>query len=142
MRFLTNPLPWLILLLSAVSCRAALKCGGKDVTAPVDRGAEIKLQEFVNDGHQPWRMDSESVAAEELIRLEYPDTRTSVTQVKLKRVTGSRTRAVYAWRKADGTRSYRIEVERPSWLLPTAKRYEWMIWVPVRAVLTECVVTQ
>jgi len=114
MRFAANLFAWVALLAVAAWCSPDSKCQTNDVTAPIDRDAEVSLQRFVNEGHQPWRMDSEPVAAEELIRLEYPETRTSVYQVNLRQATESRTRAVYTWSRFDGSRRYRIEVRRPN----------------------------
>jgi hypothetical protein len=44
----------------------------------------------------------------------------------------------YAWRSADGLRSYAITVNRPYWLLPSTFSADTVIWVPKRIVLAVC----
>jgi hypothetical protein len=44
----------------------------------------------------------------------------------------------YAWRSADGLRSYAITVNRPYWLLPSTYSADTVIWVPKRVLRTVC----
>jgi hypothetical protein len=49
---------------------AAPCCTTKRMGKRVDRTAVLGLQRWVNDGHEPWRMDASPVAAEEIVNLD------------------------------------------------------------------------
>ncbi len=95
------------------------------------------MQDFVNDGHQPWRQDAEPVAAEELLKYE-ADSFASVSTAHPETVTLSDRAATFRWSSDDKSRTYTIELLRPSWLLRRAKRYEWMVWFPVKTTIKTC----
>jgi hypothetical protein len=98
-----------------------------------------QVQQFVNDGHQPWRLDSQPVAAEKALQLDNtPKNQWNVYGVPASLVSQSKTEAIYDIKSQQVEVSYRIRVERFNWLLPYAKRWERMVWTPTEAKVTRC----
>ncbi len=97
------------------------------------------MQDFVNDGHQPWRLNSQPVAAEKALQLDNtPKEQWNVYAVPATPVSESETRAVYDFKSRQSGISYRITVLRFHWLLPSAKKSEWMVWTPTEVTVTHC----
>ena len=115
---------------------AAAPCSSKIRGLRIDRAEYRQLQQGVNQGHQPWRLDSKAVAGRVILDLTYGKNRTSVYEVPLVEVNKTRTRAIYLYR-LNGS-SYYITLEKFDWLLPVAKRWEWMVWVPAHSTLVTC----
>ena len=61
-------------------------CGPEKRNVPVNRNDYKELQKFVNDGHQPWRLDAKPVAAEQVLKLEHVSEGYDVFSVPLNRV--------------------------------------------------------
>ena len=105
---------------------------------PVNQDDYKEVQKFVNEGHEPWRQDAEPVAAEQVLTLEHtPQQDWNVFAVPLIRIEETERKAVFTYdSKVYPGVSYRVTVERPIWLLPLAKKWEWMIWVPTQVEKT------
>jgi len=116
------------------------QCSSHVQAKELDKKVWGQLQQFVNEGHQPWRLDSYAVAGEEVLRLDQtPKEQWDVYGVPLNLVEQTERRAVYQYtsRLHSGT-THQVTVERPDWLLPSAKKWEWMAWVPVAVKTTRC----
>ncbi|MDT8070171.1 MAG: hypothetical protein ROO76_18550 [Terriglobia bacterium] len=96
-------------------------------TIKVDRAAVKQLQVFVNEGHEPWRMDAKSVAAERILLLrKVKTTDHDVFNVPLEQVSSSETHATFQYKGS--SKNYRVTVQRFAWLLPLAKQWKWAVW--------------
>jgi hypothetical protein len=60
-----------------------------------------------------------------------------VYDVPLVEVNETGRRAIYLFRQKGS--SYYITLEKFDWLLPVARKWEWMIWVPTHATIVTCV---
>ncbi len=117
---------------------ATAPCSFREYIIPVDHRHSLALQRFVNRGHQPWRMDSQAVAASVLAHRRIVDKDVNpykVTLITIRR-DGPRER-IYAYH-ARNDRTYRITVMRFPWLLPEAQKWNWMIWNPVKLTAITC----
>ena len=56
-----------IVLILPAAMPGAENCTHKNWKWKVDRKAALELQQFVNDGHEPWRMDVTGTVAEQAI---------------------------------------------------------------------------
>lgn len=97
-----------------------------------DRVAIENLQRWVNGGHDTWCRIPQMVASAELRRIssEYPGDQIELTEVPAGNGAANPNRIVYTWTTLDGSTTYRVAVERYSWLLPIAGKTESIIWVP------------
>lgn len=97
-----------------------------------DRAAIENLQRWVNGGHDTWCKIPQMVASAELRRIasEYPGDQIELTEVPAGNGTANPDRIVYTWTTFDGSATYRVTVQRFSWLLPLAGKTESIIWVP------------
>lgn len=119
----------IVLALLAIQPSAVQPCKPIKHTIKVDRAAVKQVQIFVNEGHEPWRMDAQSVAAERILflrkvkRVDY-----DALKVSLEQVTSGETRATFKYK--DTNKTYRVTVQRYAWLLPLAKQWRWSVWTP------------
>ena len=60
-----------VLVCSVIARPLLAGCGPEKRRLPVNRDWYKEVQEFVNDGHEPWRQDAMPVAAEEVLTLEH-----------------------------------------------------------------------
>jgi hypothetical protein len=129
---------FLILLCGSFEAHSgAAQCSPKAGEQRVDRAAYEKLQLFVNDGHQPWRLDGPAVVREKLFEIEDGLKERDVFNVPLKSIRVTQTREVWEY-VTDHQLCYRITVQRFSWLLPLAKKWEWMVWAPTDVSCKVC----
>lgn len=130
----------MVSLLCVGSSSAVGQCSSRTQVEHVDKHVYEQLQQFVNEGHEPWRLDSQAVAATEVLTVEkVPKEQWDVYSVHLKAIQETETQSVYEYesRSRHGL-SYRVTVERFQWLLPAAKKWEWMVWAPVHVTITDC----
>jgi hypothetical protein len=130
----------LVLAVCVQSLAASTPCASEKRSTPVNHKEYEELQEFVNAGHQPWRMDARAVAAEQVLLLEMvtKDDK-DVYTLPLSLVEQDGRRAVFQFlSKRQAGVTYRITVRRFEWLFPLAEKWEWMIWVPTEATVTRC----
>ena len=124
-----------------VTCGSiAGECPSHASNLKIDVKAYERMQQFVNEGHEPWRLDSQAVAAEQVLKEEKtPKEQWNVYTLPLEPIEETQQRAIYKHdsRLHPGV-SYRVTVERPAWLLSSAKKWEWMIWIPTEIVATHC----
>jgi len=121
------------------SSSAIAQCSSEVQVEHVDKKELQQLQQFVNEGHQPWRLDSQAIAAEKALQLDNTSKeRWNVYGVPATLVGESETRATYEIKSRHAGVSYRITVERFDWLLPSAKKWEWMVWTPAEVRITRC----
>lgn len=97
-----------------------------------------ELQRWVNDGHEPWRMDASAVAAEEILKIQNaPQGQWDVYRARLKIVRKTGRRAVFEY-KGGQNLCYEVTVRRFSWLLPLAQKWKWMVWAPTDISCRQC----
>jgi hypothetical protein len=136
---------WIILALAACAPPIAFcqNCSWEGRDIPIDRNAAKRLQNHVNQGHEPWRLDAQAVAGEQLLVLEPDSDKThSVYGYDLQVLEEDGKHVVFQFRGGNrGDIAYRITVRRLDWLLPVAKKWEWMIWLATRLESSSCVNT-
>lgn len=57
-------------VLCVSSWTAVGQCSSRTQVEHVDKQAYEQLQQFVNEGHEPWRLDPQAVAASQVLTLE------------------------------------------------------------------------
>jgi hypothetical protein len=140
MRLALCYLAWTMLVLCSSLCNAEGQCLSRTQVERVNKQAYEQLQDFVNEGHEPWRLDSQAVAASQVFALEgTPKARWDLYSLPLTTVQETKMQAVYEYesRSRHGV-SYRIKLRHFDWLLPLARKWEWMVWAPVAVVITDC----
>jgi hypothetical protein len=98
---------------------------------PVDRAKAQELQSWVNAGHDSWCRDSQLVAASALARVSTRFSEFEPASLQLE--TNEKTKAVYTFHSLDGHNTYRITLRRYRFLLPTARSFRDIIWIPETA---------
>ncbi len=136
-----SPLALAVLVIASVNCFATGDCHTRVVHYNIKAQPAFDQQKFVNDGHEPWRLEAESVAAEELLKYEgasFP--KHDVASVHLDTVVLTQRSAIFEWKSQDLSRRYIIELRKPSWrwFLELAKTYDHMVWFPVKTTITTC----
>jgi hypothetical protein len=104
-----------------------------------DKQAALALQKFVNEGHQPWRMDDAAAVASEAIidrKKEWADYNTVLGVAKP--ISETKDTAVMVTQSQDGHIRYEVTLRKYSWLLHLAKKWQWMIWLPAQVERIEC----
>lgn len=127
------------ILLSGSSAGAmACERHSEVVANRMSREETLELQRIVNEGHQPWRRNAESVAAEELSRLilERDGYQLDPAKFRLQEESLSATEAVFTWTAGTGRTAYRMTVRRNKWLLPLAQKWDATIWVAAQTEIT------
>lgn len=123
-----------IAVLALVAAQNAAKTHEEAAPAarPVDRAAAENLQRWVSGGHDAWCKDARMVASAELRRVapEFSGDESELTALELEQEFASGTRQVFTWTSLDGHRTYRVVLERYSWLLPIAGKADGIVWVP------------
>jgi hypothetical protein len=137
------PLKLLTILLALSGIAAATRmesCKTRIDIIKLKRAEFYALQRFVNAGHEPWRLQSVPVAAEEILRRENtPKERWDVFGIRLSPVSEASTRAIYDYSSKDNPAvKYRIYVIRPSWLLRLAGSRSSVLWTAVKVETTNC----
>lgn len=125
-------------LLAAVLIAAPLAGAKEPKTRTVegdtgpDRATIENLQRWVNGGHDTWCRIPQMVASAQLQRIapEYARDQGQLNEVPEEASAAGRNRVAYTWTTADGSTTYRVTVERFSWLLPLAGKTESIVWVP------------
>lgn len=117
---------------------ATAQCSPKTGRQPVLKKDYEDLQRWVNDGHEPWRMDANAVAAEALLKFrDASKDEWDVYRVNLKTVQETQIHAVYEY-SAGQNLCYKVTVQRFSWLLPLAKKWDSMVWAPTDVSCKQC----
>ncbi len=119
----------------SLSCVAA-PCSSKARNLKVERSRYETLQQLVNQGHQPWRLDAPAVAGDLASNLAHSGKNTNAYEMPMTQITETETVAIYMYR-VNGT-SYYITLQKFQWLLRSAKEWRWMIWVPTRVTILRC----
>lgn len=123
---------------------AALPCAGSDCVTRakryrIDRAKYTRLQEFVNEGHQPWRTDASAAAGSAILEEEKAGPGWNAYGVPLKNEKVTERVATYeSIDMNDSSRSYRITLKRFDWLLKIAGSWRAMIWIPTSLETTTC----
>jgi hypothetical protein len=131
---------WLVLLAFFCSSGTILaQCSSQVRVENIDKQKVREIQSVVNDGHQPWRLDAQAVAASKALELDNtPKERWNVYRVPATSVSESETGATYEFKSQQPGVSYLVTVKRFDWLLPSAKKWKWMIWTPTEVQFTRC----
>jgi hypothetical protein len=130
---------WVAILLLFGTFAASAQCSSDTRIGKIGRQQVIKLQQFVNEGHQPWRLDSQAVAAATALQLDNASRQeSSVYAVPSKLLSQSENQATYEIKGAQPGITYRITVARFDWLLPSAQKWEWMVWTETQVQMTRC----
>jgi hypothetical protein len=121
----------------APSTSASDNCGHKVWNWKIDKKAALELQQFISEGHQPWRMD-EAAAGQAIDerKKEWADYNTIVEVAKP--ISQTRDTARMAATSKDGHIRYEVTLRKYSWLLDSAKKWQWMIWLPANVERIEC----
>ncbi len=136
---------WALALTLALAFQPALgtfasdNCIHKVWTWKVDKSAAQKLQQSVNEGHEPWRMDDTAAVAGQAIddrNKEWADYNTVLGVAKP--ISETKDTAVMVATSKDGHVRYEVKLRKYSWLLHSAKKWQWMIWLPAQVERTEC----
>jgi hypothetical protein len=102
-------------------------CKTLAVTRPT-RSQVIELQKLVNNGHEPWWLDANAVAAQEVLKRENTAKEHydvyGVPLTELRKTTQS---ALLEY--STGSKSYRIRLYRPKWLLTISNEWKNTIWL-------------
>jgi hypothetical protein len=118
---------------------ASDNCSHRVWTWKVDKKAALELQQFVNEGHEPWRMDDTATIAGQAInerKKEWADYDTVVGVAKP--ISQTKDRAVMIATSADGRIRYEVTLWKYSWLLNSAKKRQGIIWLPASVQRIEC----
>jgi hypothetical protein len=133
-------LGWMVVMLCVGFYNAGGQCTSRTQVERVDKRTYEQLQHFVNEGHEPWRLDSQAVAATQILALEkVPKGQWDPYLLPLTVVQESQTQCVYRYENPSRPGlSYQITVKRFDWLLPFAEKWEWMVWAPLEVTVTDC----
>lgn len=133
-RLLSAALAGAIAVMAPVAAAAKQKARTVDGDTAPDRAAIENLQRWVNAGHDSWCKISGMVASAQLQRIapEFSGDQSEMTMVPAASEATAPNRLAYTWTNDDGSTTYRVTVERFSWLLPLAGKTESIIWVPTR----------
>jgi hypothetical protein len=105
-----------------------------DMSRNADRAKIETLQRWVDAGHEEWCKDARLVAMDEMKRVApaFAGGATDLEALPLDAESEDVGRAVFVWSSPDGRATYRVTVERFSWLLPIAGEVKSIVWVPTR----------
>ena len=130
----------LLILSSPIATFASDNCSHKDWRWKVDKNAAFDLQQFVNQGHEPWRMDGTAAIAEEAIddrKKDWADVNTVLEAPQI--ISETRNTALLIAKSGDGSVRYKVTLRKYSWLLHSAKNnWSWIIWIPEAVERIEC----
>lgn len=131
-----------ILLLSAFALAESggAQCPAKAGKQRVVRKDYENLQRWVNQGHQPWRLDARPVAGATILEVEGAPKGSDAYQVPLRTVTETHRSAIFEY-YAGKHLCYVVTLRRYSWLLPLAKKWDWMVWAPTDVSCAKCELT-
>jgi|SRR5579864_2023549 len=139
----SNRAVYRILVLLTFCVCVATGSGGSVPERPIRRvrmkivPTEVKaLQKWVNDGHEPWRLDAASVASAQVLELDPALKGVHPNSLPVRQESATTRRAVLVYASPDSTKSYRIILKRFDWLLPLAKKWKFMIWVVTEVQIT------
>ena len=114
-------------------------CGTRQFNEKLDRKEVEALQPWVNDGHEPWRIDNpELVAHQKLLQLALSVRGFGAHQAPPEQIVRREHYAVYLYKSVVGNKTYRVTVRKFQWLVPIAGKPQWVIWVPTRVLVTDC----
>jgi len=136
---------WFLVLSSwfvvSVYALAVDDCNHKLWTWRVDKKAAHKLQQFVNHGHEPWRLDDVATVAENAIDAQKGVWADRNTILKTPKVTSqTNDTALLVSTSEDGGIYYEVVLRKPAWLLHDAHdNWDWVVWLPTSVERIECV---
>jgi hypothetical protein len=114
-------------------------CAHKVWTWKVDRKAARELQQSVDQGHQPWRLDESAVAAEAINgrKQEWADYDTVLGVPQ--QVSQTSDSAVLVAKSQNGHTRYEVSLRKyPRLLGPTQNDLRRLIWLPASVERVEC----
>ncbi|MGB8771895.1 MAG: hypothetical protein WCC92_19935 [Candidatus Korobacteraceae bacterium] len=135
-------LTFALVFLFASSTFASDNCGHKVWNWKVDKSGALEVQKSVNEGHEPWRMDDTATVAGQAIderKKEWADYNTVVGAPKP--ISETKDTALMVATSEEGRVRYEVTLRKYSWLLRSAKKWQWIIWLPVRVERIECPTT-
>ena len=116
------------------------KCSHKTWNWKVDRKAALELQQFVNEGHEPWRMDGLVEVANEGIanrQKDWADSSTILNAPKL--ISQTKDTAILEASSQRGRVRYEVTLRKYSWLVHSARdNWNWVIWLSATIERTDC----
>lgn len=130
----------LVLFALEALAQAPDKCASKVWYWKVDKQAALSLQESVNQGFQPWRMDDVITIAEQAIeerKKEWSDWNT-VTVLPMVVSESRDTAQLNAISQPSGTIRYHVTLKKYGWLLNSARQWKSVIWLPEKVERLEC----
>ena len=129
----------LLILLTAFAF-AADDCSHKIWKWNLDKKAALELQQSVNQGHQPWRMDDVAAVATEAIsdrKKGWADDNTILGVPTV--VSQTKDNTMWVAKSEDGRVRYKVTLRKYSWLLRSAGD-DWrrIVWLPASVERIEC----
>ena len=114
-------------------------CAPKVFEETTDRKEIVRLQRWVDDGHEPWRMDNpELVAHQKLMDLASSVKGFGAHRGSPDRVVVRGSYAVIVYRSELGDKAYRVTLRKFTWLVPIAGKLKWVIWSPTKVEILNC----
>ncbi len=136
---LTRTVIFILMFTSFLWIEANAQCSSEVHQIPISRGSYQKLQIFVNQGHQPWRLDARLVAIAQFLALEHRKIEGQNSDVPSQTVYEGRSLGVFEFDSASRKGlKYKITVRKFKWLLHSAKKWSWAIWVPAEYEVINC----
>ncbi len=96
----------------------------------INRGEVTEFQKWINEGHEPWRIDeADAVASVYLIDFakKHNELPSPVTHPH-KELKHSERLAAYEFESVSESVTFRVALTKFSWLLPTARKWDHMAW--------------
>ena len=117
------------LLAAHLPCHAQAGHPKAKLREKIDRKQVEDLQRWVNEGHEPWRLDNpELLANQKLLELKGKVKEIGSYKVPPRQIVDKKNLAVFLYDSVLDEKTYRVTLEKFQWLLPLAKRWEWTIW--------------
>ena len=129
-----------VALVFVASLTVAAQCSSAERHLHVRQQDGERLQNLVNAGHEPWRLDAEAVASEYFLTLEKtPKDAWDVYGQHPSTMSDGREKAEYRFVSAiHPNKTYYITVRRFDYLLPLARRWDWVVWIVTDAKVVSC----
>jgi len=119
--------------------QSAKGCGSTRFEQKLNRKEIENLQRWVDDGHEPWRMDApQLVANQKLLELAASVKGVGPHQTSPQQIVRRPDYAVLVYQSVVGKRTYRVTLRKFHWLVGVAGRLDWVIWVATQVDLVDC----
>ena len=130
----------LALAFSLATAFAADDCSHKVWKWKVDKNAALDLQQSINGGHQPWRVDDVAAVATEAIADRKKDWADDNTVLGVPNpISQTKDTALMIAKSDNGHVRYEVTLRKYAWLLHSAHDdWNWVIWLPASVERIEC----